>query len=67
MPSARVVLCHQPGDEPQESSMGYFQRLLLDQLESDDDFRLDFEDEEIWQFEPDLPDTTTFTASNEEF
>lgn len=47
--------------------MGYFQRLLLDQLESDDDFRLDFEDEEIWQFEPDLPDTTTFNASNEEF
>ena len=47
--------------------MGYFQRLLLDQLESDDAFRLDFEDEEIWQFEPDLPDTTTFTASNEEF
>ena len=47
--------------------MGYFQRLLLEQLESDDAFRLDFEDEEIWRFEPDFPDTTSCTAFNEEF
>jgi len=67
MPSARVGLCRQSGDEPQESSMGYFQRLLLDQLETDDEFRLDFEDEEIWRLEPDFPETTTCTAFNEEF
>ena len=47
--------------------MGYFQRLLLDQLETDDEFRLDFEDEEIWRLETDFPDTTICTAFNEEF